>query len=102
MFVGPLSLFFVRQRQQGDKPNLPSHLVFSFYSSLSLSLSFSPTHTLTHTFSITAALYLQEFVPEGTDWAHIDMAGPVWDEKEGGATGFGVGTLAQYAVSRSS
>ena len=70
--------------------------------SLSLSLSFSPTHTLTHTFSITAALYLQEFVPEGTDWAHIDMAGPVWDEKEGGATGFGVGTLAQYAVSRSS
>ena len=67
---------------------------------LSLSLSFSLSHT--RTFSITAALYLQEFVPEGTDWAHIDMAGPVWDEKEGGATGFGVGTLAQYAVSRSS
>ena len=66
------------------------------------SLSLSPSLSPIHTFSITAALYLQAFVPEGTDWAHIDMAGPVWDEKEGGATGFGVGTLAQYAVSRSS
>ena len=83
-------------------PLLPSPRRANDANSLSLSLSFSPTHTLTHTFSITAALYLQEFVPEGTDWAHIDMAGPVWDEKEGGATGFGVGTLAQYAVSRSS
>lgn len=52
--------------------------------------------------SITAALYLKEFVPENTEWAHIDMAGPVWDEKNGGATGFGVATLAQYAKSKSS
>ena len=51
--------------------------------------------------SITAALYLKEFVPEKTAWAHIDMAGPVWDEKNGGATGYGVSTLAQYAVSQS-
>mmetsp|Transcript_11338 Transcript_11338/g.23935 ORF Transcript_11338/g.23935 Transcript_11338/m.23935 type:complete len:620 (-) Transcript_11338:134-1993(-) len=51
--------------------------------------------------SITAALYLKEFVPEKTDWAHIDMAGPVWDDKNGGATGFGVATLTQYVRSRS-
>jgi len=50
--------------------------------------------------SITAALYLKEFVPENTSWAHIDMAGPVWDEKNGGATGFGVSTLTQFAVSK--
>lgn len=51
--------------------------------------------------SITAALYLKEFVPENTSWAHIDMAGPVWDDKKGGATGFGVSTLAQYVMSQS-
>jgi len=48
--------------------------------------------------SITAALFLKEFVPEKVDWAHIDMAGPVWDEKNGGATGFGVATLSQFVV----
>ena len=83
-------------------PPLPSYHCLGELMTLTLSLSLSPSLSPIHTFSITAALYLQEFVPEGTDWAHIDMAGPVWDEKEGGATGFGVGTLAQYAVSRSS
>jgi len=46
--------------------------------------------------SITAALFLQEFVkkesPEA-QWAHLDIAGPVWNDKKGGATGFGVRTL---------
>eukprot|EP00213_Chloropicon_mariensis_P002239 CAMPEP_0197472006 /NCGR_PEP_ID=MMETSP1309-20131121/3104_1 /TAXON_ID=464262 /ORGANISM="Genus nov. species nov., Strain RCC998" /LENGTH=524 /DNA_ID=CAMNT_0043010211 /DNA_START=196 /DNA_END=1770 /DNA_ORIENTATION=+ len=51
--------------------------------------------------SITAALYLKEFVPEKTSWAHIDMAGPVWDEKNGGATGFGVATLTEFVKSKS-
>ena len=83
-------------------PPLPSYHCLGELMTLTLSLSLSPSLSPIHTFSIPAALYLQEFVPEGTDWAHIDMAGPVWDEKEGGATGFGVGTLAQYAVSRSS
>jgi len=47
--------------------------------------------------SITAALYLKEFVDtENVEWAHIDMAGPVWDDKQGGATGFGAATLAQW------
>ena len=47
--------------------------------------------------SITAALYLKEFVDtKNVEWAHIDMAGPVWDDKQGGATGFGAATLAQW------
>lgn len=47
--------------------------------------------------SITAALFLQQFVEEGVDWAHLDIAGPVWSEKEGLPTGFGAGLLAAWA-----
>jgi len=50
--------------------------------------------------SITAALFLKEFV-DSTAWAHLDIAGPVWNEKAGGATGFGVRTLAAYAEAQS-
>jgi leucyl aminopeptidase len=50
--------------------------------------------------SITAALFLKQFVKE-TPWAHLDIAGPVWTEKEtgynnSGATGFGVRTLVHW------
>lgn len=43
----------------------------------------------------TAAMFLREFVPDGSSWAHIDMAGPGWvPEAYGinpvGATGWGV------------
>jgi leucyl aminopeptidase len=48
--------------------------------------------------SITAALFLQEFVEKGTAWAHIDIAGPVWDDKENKPTGFGVKMLVDYIV----
>ena len=48
--------------------------------------------------SITAALFLKEFV-SSTAWAHLDIAGPVWNDKAGGATGYGVRTLAAYAES---
>jgi leucyl aminopeptidase len=45
--------------------------------------------------SITAAQFLQRFVDEGVEWAHIDIAGAVWRPKaaalhDKGATGFGV------------
>ena len=46
--------------------------------------------------SITAALFLREFIGvESPDamWAHLDIAGPVWNDKLGGATGYGVRTL---------
>ena len=50
--------------------------------------------------SITAALFLKEFV-NSTAWAHLDIAGPVWNEKMGGATGFGVRTLTAYVEAQS-
>ncbi|MBW4550522.1 MAG: leucyl aminopeptidase [Aphanocapsa sp. GSE-SYN-MK-11-07L] len=56
--------------------------------------------------SITAALFLKQFVKE-TPWAHLDVAGPVWTEKESGynntgATGFAVRTLVNWVLGASS
>ena len=53
--------------------------------------------------SITAALFLKQFVKE-TPWAHLDIAGTVWTEKENGynsagATGYGVRTLVNWVLS---
>jgi leucyl aminopeptidase len=53
--------------------------------------------------SITAALFLKQFVKE-TPWAHLDVAGPVWSDKEygvnnAGATGHPVRTLVNWALS---
>ncbi|KAL4534249.1 hypothetical protein Ndes2437B_g03536 [Nannochloris sp. 'desiccata'] len=52
--------------------------------------------------SITAALFLKEFITDQdkTAWAHVDMAGPVWNDKAGGATGYGAGLLAEWAISQ--
>ena len=51
--------------------------------------------------SITAALFLKEFVDAGIPWAHIDIAGTVWSDKgrglnPSGATGYGVRTLVNW------
>jgi len=48
--------------------------------------------------AITAGLFLREFVPKGVAWAHLDIAGPMFKDKdwkyyEAGALGFGVKTL---------
>lgn len=53
--------------------------------------------------SITAALFLQDFVTKGLPWAHLDIAGTVWSDKArgvdpAGATGFGVRTLVAWLV----
>ena len=53
--------------------------------------------------AITAALFLAEFV-DNTPWVHIDIAGPRLSTKESGylvkgATGFGVRTLIELALS---
>ena len=51
---------------------------------------------------LTAALFLQEFVPEDLPWTHLDIAGPAFNEgavhdyTPKGGTGFGVRTLVQY------
>ncbi|MEL4898384.1 leucyl aminopeptidase [Crocosphaera sp. Alani8] len=52
--------------------------------------------------SITAALFLKQFIKE-TPWAHLDIAGPVWADKESGvnnagATGFPVRTLVNWVL----
>ena len=51
--------------------------------------------------SITAALFLKEFVTSSIPWAHIDIAGTCWTEKDRditpkGATGYGVRTLVNW------
>jgi leucyl aminopeptidase len=53
--------------------------------------------------AITAALFLAEFV-DNTPWVHLDIAGPALSNKESGyivkgATGFGVRTLVELALS---
>ncbi|MDR0695229.1 MAG: leucyl aminopeptidase [Holosporales bacterium] len=51
--------------------------------------------------SITAAMFLKEFVGEGTKWAHLDIAATEWDDKVRalsgkGATGFGVRLMDDF------
>jgi leucyl aminopeptidase len=51
--------------------------------------------------AITAALFLKEFVRPGLRWAHIDIAGPAFGDKEysymkKGGSGVGVRTLIRY------
>ncbi|XP_024961025.1 leucine aminopeptidase 2, chloroplastic-like isoform X2 [Cynara cardunculus var. scolymus] len=52
--------------------------------------------------SITAALFLKQFVDENVQWLHIDMAGPVWNDKKKTATGFAIPTLVEWVVANSS
>lgn len=52
--------------------------------------------------TISAGLFIEEFVKKGLDWAHLDIAGPANTEKPRdfypqGATGFGVATLVNLA-----
>lgn len=51
--------------------------------------------------SITAALFLEHFVSKDLPWAHLDIAGTAWDDKEG-ATGFAVKTLVEWVRARAS
>lgn len=51
---------------------------------------------------LVAGLFLQEFVPPGTPWAHLDIAGPAFNEgaahgyTPSGGTGVAVRTLVQF------
>lgn len=54
--------------------------------------------------SITAAQFIKRFVDEGVRWAHLDIAGMVWSDKDGptwgkGATGYGVRLLDSFVAS---
>ncbi|WP_411341480.1 leucyl aminopeptidase [Sphingopyxis sp. J-6] len=51
--------------------------------------------------SITAAQFLKRFVNDGVAWAHLDIAGMAWADKDGpvyakGATGYGVRLLDRF------
>ena len=51
--------------------------------------------------SITAAQFLKRYVEDGVAWAHLDIAGMAWGDKDGpvyakGATGYGVRLLDRY------
>ena len=53
--------------------------------------------------SITAAQFLQRFVEPGVRWAHLDIAGMVWSDKDAatwakGATGYGVRLLEEFVA----
>jgi leucyl aminopeptidase len=54
--------------------------------------------------TLTAGLFLKEFVPETMPWVHLDIAGPAFrqdvdGELPKGGTGFGVRTLARLVTS---
>ncbi len=53
--------------------------------------------------SITAAQFLHRFIKDGVKWAHLDIAGTVWGDKDGptwakGATGYGVKLLDRFVA----
>ncbi|MFM7888291.1 MAG: leucyl aminopeptidase, partial [Pseudanabaena sp.] len=53
--------------------------------------------------AITGALFLRQFVEKTTAWAHLDVAGPVWTERDSGynnagGTGFAVRTLVNLII----
>ncbi|MFO0000745.1 MAG: leucyl aminopeptidase, partial [bacterium] len=51
--------------------------------------------------SITAALFLQDFIPEGRPWAHLDIAGTAWKSgQQKGSTGRPVPMLTQFLIDR--
>jgi leucyl aminopeptidase len=57
--------------------------------------------------AINGALFLSEFVPETVAWAHLDIAGPAFAEKDApltpkGGTGFGIRMILAYLLSLSS
>lgn len=52
--------------------------------------------------AIVAGMFLKQFVPQEIPWAHLDIAGTAWTDKDSGAmprgaTGFGVRTLFEIA-----
>jgi leucyl aminopeptidase len=53
--------------------------------------------------SITAAQFLKRFVDEDVKWAHLDIAGMAWADKDGptcakGATGYGVRLIDRFVA----
>lgn len=50
--------------------------------------------------AISAALFLQNFVDSNKPFAHVDIAGPVWNFKTSQASGYGVKLLVEWVQQR--
>ena len=86
-------------RQTGEKL-WPLPLVKEYRDDIKSSVADMKNIGGSHGGAITAALILQEFV-DGLPWAHLDIAGPAFVEKDipicpKGASGFGVRTLLKF------
>lgn len=75
---------------------MPRNFLFMY----SIKLEFSPD-TNVNQINFFFPFVLQ-FVDEKVQWMHIDMAGPVWNEKKKTGTGFGVSTLVEWVLKNSS
>lgn len=82
----------------------PMPLVEAYDSSLASDYAdFKNISSMNEAGSITAALFLRRFVPEGAKWVHVDMAGVMDKTKANGyytksATGYGARLLADFTV----
>jgi leucyl aminopeptidase len=55
--------------------------------------------------SITAAQFLQRYIEKGTPWAHLDIAGTAYTDREDatrvkGPTGMGVRLFSEFVLGR--
>lgn len=57
---------------------------------------------VTKTYANFLCFLFSQFVSEKVQWMHIDMAGPVWNEKKKSGTGFGVATLVEWVQTNAS
>jgi leucyl aminopeptidase len=57
--------------------------------------------------ALTAGLFLQKFIDEGTPWVHLDIAGPAFRDEDGAeafrseGTGVGVRTIVRFVMRKS-
>ncbi|WP_438312054.1 leucyl aminopeptidase family protein [Sporosarcina sp. FA9] len=84
--------------------NWPMPLVDAYDSSLDSDYAdMNNISSLSVAGSITAGLFLRRFVPKGSKWLHVDMAGVMDKSKDSGyyaksATGYGARLLADYTT----
>ena len=98
-----LSETLIRCGKEAGEPLWPLPLVKEYKEDIKSTIADIKNTGSGNAGAIAAALFLQEFVG-GVPWAHLDIAGPAFSEKDSsyitkGGTGFGVRTLARYLLS---
>lgn len=84
------------------KEELKNHVCFHYHSTLKRNLFYSKWKIYYGYFFSSEESFILQFVDEKVQWMHIDMAGPVWNDKKRSATGFGVSTLVEWVLKNSS